>query len=74
MPENLSDVNALEQLCKHYGMPKPHGLGVSLEGDLSMLHQDPANIRVVNASTGQELLAQPLRLVRVANWMKSLVA
>jgi hypothetical protein len=73
MTEKSSNVNALDELCKHYGMPRPHRLGGSAEGDLSILHQDPANIRVISASTGQELQAQPPRFLRVANWMKSLV-
>jgi hypothetical protein len=79
----LSDIEAFDRFCKSHGLPRPHGYGSSAEGNGSFLHEDPESFIVVKApkmqfdSQSYNDEAQPQahlpRMVRVANWMKSLV-
>jgi hypothetical protein len=73
MAEKINNAKAFDRLYEHYGMPKPNSFAGSGESDLSVLiGQDPANIRVINCATDEELQPRQSRLVKVAHWVKKL--
>jgi hypothetical protein len=75
MAEKPNSAKAFDQLYEYYGMPKPNSFVGSGEGDLSvLLGQDPANIRVINCATGEELQPRQSRMTKVAHWIKKLNA